>query len=59
MLAHGRDLTPRMPAVVLPMPAGVVWYGVWMLFKILTFRRTQQAPLRKEDTVLGLARAIS
>ena len=38
MLAQGRDLTPRVPAVVLPMPAGAVYDGVWILFKLLTFR---------------------
>ena len=36
MLTQGRDLTPSVPAVILPMPPGAVWYGVWILFKLLT-----------------------
>ena len=35
------------------MPSGVVWYGVCVSFKILTFRRTQDASLWGEDTVMA------
>ena len=59
MLAQGRDLTLRVPAVVLPMPAGAVRDGVWTRFKLLTLRRMQLAPLGKEDTFLRLAQAVS
>ena len=59
MLAQGRDLAPRVPAVVLAMPVGAVWYGVCIFVKLLTFRRAAKASLGRENTVLGLAQAIS
>ena len=59
MLAQGRDLAPRVPAVLLPMSAGAVWDGVWIFAKLLTFRRMQKAFLGGEDTVRDLAQPIS
>ena len=53
MLAQGRDLAPRVPVVILPMPVGAVWYGVWIFFEHLTFRRTQEGSLGREDPVMA------
>ena len=59
MLIRRRDLAPRVPAVLLSMPVGAVWYGVSIFVKLLTFRRAAEASLGREDIVLGLAQAIS
>ena len=59
MLAQGWDLAPRVPAVLLPMPAGAMLVGVCIFVKLLTFRRAYAASLGRKDNVLGHAQAIS
>ena len=59
MLIRRRDLAPRVPAVLLSMPVGAVWYGVSIFVKLLTFRRAAEASPGREDTVLGHAHVIS